>query len=429
MPSSLALILCVVFALGLMRFDPARTPGTSPALWVPLIEFFIVGSRLPSVWLSGAGDLQAQALEDGNSLDRGVYITLILLAVGILVSRSFKWGSFFARNLTLVGFLCFALVSVTWSDFPFVTFKRWIRDLGCYLTVLVALSDARPLEAVRTLFRRLFFLLIPLCILTIKYYPEIGRTYNIWSGQPMYVGATTSKNMLGLLCLVSGLFFFWDILTRWYDRRDGRTKRIILLNVVFIAGTLWLLNISDSATPRICLGFGGVVMAAAHTNAAKNHPTLFKWLIPVPLCLFILLTYGFGVDIMTAVAQAAGRDPTLTDRTLIWKVLLSMNTNPWVGTGYETFWLGSRLQRVWDSGFHVNEAHNGYLQVYLNLGLVGLCLVLGFLIASYRYDLQTTTYTLFFLRVGAVDGSSLLQFHRGRVLWWVAVDDAFACSL
>ena len=86
------------------------------------------------------------------------------------------------------------------------------------------------------------------------------------------------------------------------------------------------------------------------------------------------------------VAEAVGRNPTLTGRTDIWKVLLNMHTNPLVGTGYQSFWLGPRLQWVWQQpGIgRINETHNGYLDVYLNLGLIGLFLLAGFLIASYR---------------------------------------------
>ena len=113
---------------------------------------FIVGSRLPSQWL-GVRWGAARRLEEGNPLDR-TYFILMLLAIGILISRSFKWGVFRAQPCS-DGISSFALLSVIWSDFPFVAFKRWFRDLGNYLVILVVLSDPRPLEAVRTVLRRL----------------------------------------------------------------------------------------------------------------------------------------------------------------------------------------------------------------------------------------------------------------------------------
>lgn len=384
MPPSLALFLWLILLAALFRFDPAKDAKISLALWVPVIWMFILGSRLPSQWLGGQMGQAAQALEDGNPLDRTISSALILLAIGILMSRSFKWSGFFARNLALTAFLFFALVSVCWSDFPMVALKRWIRDLGNYLVILVVLSDPHPLEAVRAVLRRLCYLLIPLSIVLVKYYPEIGRHYDFWTGVASYAGATTSKNMLGVGCLISGLFFFWDTVTRWPERKERRTRRIILVNVAFIAMTLWLLNLSNSSTSSVCLVLGCLVIAAVHSRAFRRHPSSLKVLIPAFICLYMVLTFGFNIN--AELAGSVGRDPTLHDRTKIWATLLGMHTNPLVGTGYESFWLGRRLEWFWEtSGLgHLNEAHNGYIEVYLNLGLIGLCLLGGFLITSYR---------------------------------------------
>jgi exopolysaccharide production protein ExoQ len=116
----------------------------------------------------------------------------------------------------------------------------------------------------------------------------------------------------------------------------------------------------------------------------QRHPGFLKWLIPTCFCLYLILAFGFNIN--GELAGAVGRDPTLTDRTKIWAFLFGMHTNPFVGTGYQTFWIGPRLEWFWQKsglGF-LNEAHNGYLEVYLELGLIGVFLLGGFLIASYR---------------------------------------------
>ena len=382
MPSFLALLCWFLLLLALLWLDPAKASGTSLALWVPLIWIFIVGSRLPAQWLGGQMVMAGHALEEGNPVDRTVFSILILLAVGILILRSFHWGDFLICNFILIAFLSFALASALWSDFPFVSFKRWFRDLGNYLVILVVLSDPRPLEAVRTLLRRLCYLLIPLSILLIKYYPNLAKAYSVYTGAAEFVGAATSKNMLGAMCLISGIFFFWDTVTRWPDRKEWRTKRILVVNVVFIGMTLWLLNLSNSATCRVCLVIASLVIVGAHSGWAGRHPHFLKVSIPAIFCLYLVLAFGF--DLNGQLASQVGRDPTLTDRTLIWKAVLSLQTNPLVGTGYESFWLGSRFERVGQVVGHINEAHNGYLEIYLNLGAIGLFLIGGLLVTSYR---------------------------------------------
>lgn len=387
MPPFLALLLWFVLLLALFHFDPARGAGGWSALWVPLIWLFIVASRLPSQWLGGgtASMVAVSALEEGNATDRIILSLLILLAFGILMSRSFDWRAFFAANVALTALLSFALLSVLWSDFPFVAFKRWFRGLGVYLVILVALSDPRRFEAVRLLIRRLCFVLISLSILLIKYFPEMAKEYNPWTGLAYFKGATTSKNMLGVLCLVSGLFFLWDTLTCWGNRKERKTRWIIGVNVAFLAMTLWLLSLAESATSKVCFVLGCLILIAAHSKRVKRRPALLTVLIPVGISLYLLLQFGFGINVITALAEAVGRNPDLTGRTHIWDVVLSTNTNPLVGAGYESFWLGRRAIWVWEQvRGAINEAHDGYLEIYLNLGIVGLFLVAGFLIASYR---------------------------------------------
>ena len=89
-----------------------------------------------------------------------------------------------------------------------------------------------------------------------------------------------------------------------------------------------------------------------------------------------------------------GRNTTLTGRTELWGDLLDMVTNPWMGTGFESFFLGDRLDILWAKyWWHPNEAHNGVPRNlsdagYIGLGLLGLLVVTGYrnAIAVYRRD-------------------------------------------
>jgi O-antigen ligase len=73
---------------------------------------------------------------------------------------------------------------------------------------------------------------------------------------------------------------------------------------------------------------------------------------------------------------ALGRETTLTGRTELWESLLKMDVDPWFGTGFESFWLGDRTKLLWQAyWWHPNQAHNGYLETYLNLGWLGVTLL------------------------------------------------------
>jgi len=377
----LAALLWLISLVALLAYDPARKPGTV-ALWIPTIWLVILGSRLPSQWLGGGG-YSAEALTEGNPVDRTIFLCLIFLSIALLAKRRFQWGVFFSSNPLMTLFLSYALLSVIWSDFPFVTFKRWFRDLGNYLVVLVPLAERAPTEAIVTVLRRLFYLLIPVNVLIVKYFPDIGRQFDPWSGAGFYCGAATSKNVLGIVCLISGLLFFWDALVTWGKRKEKRMKRLLAVDIAFVIMTLWLLNLSNSATSRLCLGVGCLVIVVARTRFTRRNPTPVKVLIPICFLVYLMLSLGFNFNAM--IAQAVGRDPTLTHRTEIWGILVGMHTNPILGVGYETFWLGDRLDYIWRVfAPGLNEAHNGYLEMYLNLGLVGVLLLMGFLLSGYK---------------------------------------------
>ena len=53
--------------------------------------------------------------------------------------------------------------------------KRWIKDLGNPIMALVILTERRPYEALGITLRRLSFLLLPLSVVFVRYFPELGR--------------------------------------------------------------------------------------------------------------------------------------------------------------------------------------------------------------------------------------------------------------
>jgi len=387
MPPYLALFLWFVLLVGLFWYEPAKEPKISAALWVPLTFMFFIASRQPTQWFQGqviAQGVEAMndGIENGDPLNRSVSAILFLLGIAILLSRSFRWGNFFRTNWVLTAYLLFALVSVLWSDFPFPAFRKWFRDLGNYVMVLVVISDSLPLEALSTLLRRLGYLLIPLSVVLIKYFPDYGRQYDQWVGEVSYCGATTSKNMLGILCLVCGIYYFWDTVVRWPHRKDKSQKRVIFVNALLTYLTWWLLITCNSATSMTCMIIAYLVVLAAQSKAIQRKPKILIVAIPVILLTYMLLFFGLGLS--ETFAGAVGRT-SLSGRLEIWQLVLSQHSNPLLGTGYESFWVGPRLQRIWSTGWAgLNEAHNGYLEVYLNLGFAGLFLILLFMAAVYR---------------------------------------------
>jgi exopolysaccharide production protein ExoQ len=77
---------------------------------------------------------------------------------------------------------------------------------------------------------------------------------------------------------------------------------------------------------------------------------------------------------------------TFTGRTDIWKAVIHMCPNLAVGAGFESFWntYGHNLHGLSLYQKEINSSHNGYIEVYLNLGLIGVSLIVWILIGGYR---------------------------------------------
>ncbi|MGB9475237.1 MAG: hypothetical protein WCE87_09235, partial [Candidatus Udaeobacter sp.] len=101
------------------------------------------------------------------------------------------------------------------------------------------------------------------------------------------------------------------------------------------------------------------------------------------LVLLIAAEMMFGVS--SRMSENLGRGSELSGRTGLWTTLLGLHTNPIFGTGFESFWLGKRLEELEGIFYFIpNEAHNGYLETYLTLGGIGVFLLIGLFIATFR---------------------------------------------
>ena len=87
-------------------------------------------------------------------------------------------------------------------------------------------------------------------------------------------------------------------------------------------------------------------------------------------------------------AGVIGKELPITGRTEVWDTLLAHAVNPWIGAGYENFWIGQRVELFNRLLGGLNQAHNGYIEIYLNIGFVGLALLGIVIVAGYRNILR-----------------------------------------
>jgi O-antigen ligase len=390
MASKLATLVCLAFIAYLFRSDLKRNNGPSAALWIPFFWMFLAGSRWVSSWLNLSPPLDSvDSYSEGSPVDRTVFLALIVAGGVVLARRNLDWRRWIASNPWIALYLMYCLASMAWSDEPFVLFKRWIKDLGNPIMALVILTDRRPYETAATILRRLSFLLLPLSLLFVKYFPDLGRVYHI-DGAPLYTGIGHQKNDLGGMCLITGIYFAWNLIVNrspdWksspvYTRQD----------MVLVVMMAWLLYMSNSQTSLACLVVASGLFVLSRFPPFSRKPAKLVIFLTGSALVFGILEQTFHIK--DYIFYLLGRDPSLTNRTELWALVKSLETNPLLGAGFMSFWAGERMARVWEvMGRGVNQAHSGYLEQYLNLGYVGLAFIGGIILAgliSVRRQLDT----------------------------------------
>ena len=409
LPPVLASCLCFAFILWLLRRDAKRNPDVSAAIWIPLLWIWIIASKPLAYWFAGGTAPEAADVTQGSFFDRNAYLVLIILGIIVLSKRRITWNRVFVENRWLWIFALFCLISVLWSPIPFVALKRWIKDVGSIVIILVILTEQNPTIAIQTVFLRCAYLLIPLSVLFIKYYPELGgRYYNPWTGATAYSGVTTNKNALGVLAMISGLCLLWSIVD--IERRSTwlKTIRSMWPELAVLLMCLWILKIADTKTALTCFILGTAVFLAIHLSWTISSPRRLGWW----MCGLLLASFLFFAipDLREVVAKSLGRDVTLTERTDIWKDALGLKTNPLVGAGFASVWLtpsGSALVREYGVLAH---SHNGYLETYLNTGLIGVVLLLAVLFVAGKSSIRQ-------LSSGAVVGNLFAALFLSGVIY------------
>src|SRR5215510_7211266 len=161
--SGAALLATVVAIAGLLLLDRQKLVRTSAALWLPVIWLLIIGSRPVSVWLSGgpSTSMRVDAALDGSSTDAAVLGVLLAAGLVVLVIRRSQAAALIKVNPVIVVYFAYCLVSVVWSPFPSVAFKRWTKAVGDLVMILIVLTESQPVEALRQWFSRVGAILMP----------------------------------------------------------------------------------------------------------------------------------------------------------------------------------------------------------------------------------------------------------------------------
>lgn len=422
MPPSLTLFGCYVLALWVYLRERRTHPYPTAAIWLPTLWMMRCASRTFDAWFDGGGD--------SGRIDPILIAFMIVAAALVLSQRRCQWGQVFAMNSAVFLFYAYLSVSVIWTEGVDNPAIKILRPLGDLFMALIVATEVRPAEAIMTVFRRTATFLVPMSIVLIRYFPYLGKIEDKHWGADIWVGVSTHKNPLGQLCMVSALAFVWSLVQA---RRRGQKWYTQFVTWLYLAMTAYLFNgggnsNSRSSTSILCLGLA-VGMYFYLGRLQSKIQALVQRLATAAVLLLVAsgVLMVAGTSLQAVVAGAFGKDATLSDRTYLWEDVLRIGSeNAILGSGYGGFWTPAiypRLSPAVDN--RPAEAHNGYLETFANLGLVGVALLAFIIFQAVRTSLDTIwadfeygKLRLALLFMVLVMNYSEATFPRGTHLWW-----------
>lgn len=291
---------------------------------------------------------------------------------GVVAQKKLIW--------VLMGFL---IVSVFWSDAPEKTLTSWINLLKTTLLAVFFAGRYSSKEQLRLL-AWMFGISVLLCLvfgLALPSYGVMGMGAQV-DGQNMahvgtWRGVYTHKNLLGRNMVLSTVVFLL------FANSGGKHYWLGWLGCIFSVALI-LLSTSKSAL----IGLLTILCLLPFYRALRWNYTL-----AVPFFISVILVGGSTAMVLVGNAEAIlgafGRDLTLTGRTELWAAVLDKIWNrPWLGYGYSGFWQGwnGESADIWlTQKWLPPHSHNGFLDLWVDLGLLGLLLfVLSFLIIYFQ---------------------------------------------
>jgi O-antigen ligase len=349
-------------------------------LLIPLMFFAVHGGLFSFQNVHGVGgdlDTQWGSLANASS-DPPEHQAETIVVFAILAYLTLTRWRGLLQNLrqvrVFVILTVFAMASALWSQDPAASMRSSVFLAFNTIFALYLIKRFTPEQQMR-LFMLLgalaAFLSIGLALALPKY--GVAHTNGVFSWQ----GIFAQKNNLG-----QAMTFF--LAPAFFVRTEKATMSAARIG--YIALILFLIGMSGSRTAWLATGLLLVFVAFIKVTRKFQRRDA--------LVLTILCTTAAAVLVVAAGAYLTegfallGKDATLTGRTDIWKaVLLSVAKRPLLGYGYAAFWQGFQGESahvVLAAHWMVGYAHNGILEVGLELGLVGVALVLWTVFTAFR---------------------------------------------
>lgn len=341
---------------------------------------YLFAFKASDLWF-GVSKVEADTSSAAGNLFNQLIIPAMFFAVCLLVRAS----RISARRLKhalvpMAPFLLVIMLSVVWSDYPELTIRRASNELlQTTALALLAACFSSATAMLGALFRA-FLIIGCLDLLAYAFFPDSITDLG-------FAGIHGHKNLAGEFFVLALPVYFLGTLNKQISGSRLLGSLCLISGIAMLVATQ-----SKTSVGAVVFGLSLLLLARAlSSNSTLRTSLLLSFLLGLLCAIAVTIVWGPSELLETLIG-----DPTLTGRDQIWRFAISkFNGDPVFGVGYGAIWqVGLEIQlalRAMGLYFVFNEAHNGYLEIAAQLGIVGVACLLFFLVTTLLNSLSYWT--------------------------------------
>jgi O-antigen ligase len=328
-------------------------------LLIPMLYFAMMGTLVPRTV-----DLSYAATGDNPETSASHKINVALLCSLCLILIAFRFSSVLSlslRNKMMLAFPVLAILSGAWSTDPLQSVISGVILL-VFTLFAIYVGSRFPFQKQFELVMLMGAIVLPASVLAALFIPSIGTDGAHWRG---VLAHKQNCAAVAMFCLITALHWEYSGIYQRISRAvymvlclvlivmsQSRTGWFLTVVALVLSGAIWLLQ-KMPAQQALAILLIGVLLVAGATYVIRAH----------------------SVSLLDSV----GKDSTLSQRTSIWaSVWGAILRRPILGYGFGAFWrglYGPSQGIVLDAGWGLSQAQDGFLDVWLGIGVVGVALL------------------------------------------------------
>jgi len=310
--------------------------------------------------------------EDGNAFIRSALLACLAISMLGIIQHIGTSVKLFLRTWPVWVLLLWFLLTSHWASYPDISIRRSIAYITIYLiAVSLAVSFEHPVD-----FQRPLYLALVLIFLANIVAAQIIPPNNAKLGVN---GLYAQKNGAGVIALCVIMVMTFSIALRRPLITKLFSACLVILGWAFLIST----QAKTSYAIAVCLSF--MIPVLSYLLLKPKAYMLFAAAVCALLFGVMVLVFQLMNLTLEELGKAIFVDLTFTNRTFIWNAVIpEIWHRPWTGAGFGSFWATGRLlnpinarpDEFFMDAKLINEAHNGYIDIALQAGFIGLVLAL-----------------------------------------------------